>query len=89
MQIFFGDIAYLEDGGLQRTYISQDGIIDGADAIKADTQTYHIELRSGEAFDTGRIADMPEYLMRESLLQACRSRFECLNLPTRKSIELR
>lgn len=86
--IFFGHITNLKYRCLEGTYVMYNRIVYRTDSVKPDSQPYHIKLRTGEAFDSRRIADMAQNLMRESGLQLLRALFKQFYLPARKGIEL-
>ena len=88
-RIFLGNIPDLKNGSLERAHIMYNRIVYRANSIKSDSQTYHIKLCIGETFDSCRIADVTENLVRESGLQFLRTFLEQFNLFTSESVELR
>ena len=88
-RIFLGNIPYLKNGSLQRTYIMYNRIVYRANSIKSDSQAHHIKLCIRETLDSCRITDMTENLMREGSLQFLRAFLEQFNLPASESVELR
>ena len=87
--ILLRHVVYLQDGGLQRADVVQYRVVYRADAIEANAQTHHVELRTREAFDACRVADVAQDLVGESVLKYLCRRFEGLYLPPREAVEHR
>lgn len=83
-------MAKLQDGGLERADAFQQGVIAaiGLYSIQADAEAAHVELPFREMLDTGRVVNVPEYLVTESVLQASAFLIEQLELASGELVEV-
>lgn len=51
----------------------QAAVVNGVDAIKAETEAYHVEVAFGKALDAGTVANVAQYFVGEGALQLLRS----------------
>ena len=65
----FRALADLKDGGAQRRHVLQRAVVNGVYAIESQSESHHVEVAFGEAFDACAVADVAKDFVGEGCLQ--------------------
>ena len=87
-RFFTGDMAQLENGGLQGADRIQYVVVAAVYAVETQAQTAGVQLALGEVLDAGTVADVSQNLVWEGCLQLTAGSIEAFELKGREVVEI-